>query len=125
MISRNYTNYAAIPSNCDLWEHLSTNFDLIDIKEYPSDYSSDADDCIRKLKKCNDCGQLYFYEMLEYIDWDDGNDPVYRTFVPVLNESDADKLASVNQFELLANIPQIRYDWPKDKSKPTITWVKE
>ena len=37
----------------------------------------------RDLLKCKECGQLYFAEFYEEIDWEDGDDPQYWTYVPV------------------------------------------
>jgi hypothetical protein len=31
----------------------------------------------RYLLKCRECGQLYFFEFYEWVDWEHGNDPQY------------------------------------------------
>lgn len=125
MAENNPINYAVIPHNCELWKQEHPSLNLEDVKEYTNSFPVYADDVIRKLKKCVECGQLYFYEMLEYIDWDEGNDPSYRTYIPVVSATEADKLAFVSQLEIVEQIPQIRKDWPKEVSQPVISWVRK
>ena len=85
---------------------------------------TDADEAVRSLKKCSDCGQLYFYEYLEWIDWQEGNDPSYRKFIPVATIADADKLATVSQFEIFAHNPRLQIDYPIYANAPIEQWVK-
>ena len=61
--------------------------------------------------------------MLEWRD-DGGNDPIYRTIIPVKEAEDADKLAKLSQFDVLDHLPQIRYNWPDDAKHPSIFWEK-
>jgi hypothetical protein len=44
----------------------------------------------RYLLKCRDCGQLYFFEFLEQVDFDDGEDPQWSTWIPVATENEAE-----------------------------------
>jgi hypothetical protein len=37
----------------------------------------------RRLLKCRECAQLYFFEFYEEIDWLDSKDPQYVTYIPV------------------------------------------
>lgn len=37
----------------------------------------------RYLLKCRECGQLYFFEFYEEIDWQKGNDPQSTKYIPV------------------------------------------
>ena len=120
MANKKFVNLAVIPSDCKLWNQEKPDPNLENIKKYVDESSFR-----RILKKCIECGQLYFYEMLEFIDWEDGEDPMYRTYVPVATEADADTLAAVTQVELCSHVPQIRYDWPKGVAKSKILWIKE
>ncbi|QZZ20445.1 hypothetical protein J5X98_24915 [Leptothermofonsia sichuanensis E412] len=86
--------------------------DLITIKVYEDDYH-----LIRQLKKCKDCGQLYFYEFYERIDWQDGKDPQYTTWIPVQNVETADEISQLSPIELLS-FTSIRRNFPLDAKKP-------
>ncbi len=126
MTNHKTINYAVTPKDCHLWvqEYPDLYGSLEIVKDYTNTFATDADDARRSLKRCTTCGQLYFYEMLEWIDFKDGNDPRYSTCIPVAKEKDADKLALMSQFEILIYLPQIRYDFPKDKDSSTVYWKK-
>ncbi len=79
---------------------------------------------IRRLLKCKDCRQLYFYEFYEIIDWVGGNDSQYRTFIPVDSIKKAEEMSKVTPMELLKCIPRLQKDWPSDQESPKIFWVK-
>ena len=124
MADREPKNYATVPKNCHMWKQEEPDLELEIIKRYPEDsYPTHADDSARSLKKCSDCGQLYFYEMVEHIDWDDGNDPIYRTFIPVSSEKVADELALLSDLDILYSSPRIQKDWEKN-GKRKLYWVK-
>jgi len=44
----------------------------------------------RSLLKCRECGQLYFSEFYEMVDWDDGDDAQYTAYVPVETPAEID-----------------------------------
>ncbi|HMX33228.1 MAG TPA: hypothetical protein PKC66_13390, partial [Leptospiraceae bacterium] len=72
----------------------------------------------RSLKQC-DCGQLYFYEMIEFIDFERGEDPIYRTLIPIADEQTAVSLNSKSKFELI-NFLSLRYDWPNNEKNARV-----
>lgn len=116
-----------VPKHCHLFspditqeETSRPNFETI--KDYPEQKQLDADDCKRALLKCSRCGQLYFYEFLEWIDWDGGNDPQYRTFIPVKSEDDSDYINGLTSIEIFAFQPRLQVSWPNDEPQ-TIEWV--
>lgn len=78
----------------------------------------------RYVLKCDECGQLYFYEFKEEIDWDEGNDTQYNTYIPVATLEDADTLSEMDSFKLLTIFPRLQYDTGKG-TKGDIVWVKE
>ena len=125
MTVNKFNNLAITPEFCHLWKEKSpdTVKYLQIVKEYAGPFNTDADEAMRSVKKCSNCGQLYFYEMLEWRD-DGGNDPIYRTIIPVKEAEDADKLAKLSQFDVLDHLPQIRYNWPDDAKHPSIFWEK-
>ena len=73
--------------------------------------------------KCKECGQLYFDEFYEEVDWIGGNDPQYVTLIPVAARKDIDKLKNSSIFELTQFTPRLQKDYPKDADKPRIYWV--
>lgn len=60
------------PLNCVLWrdERLENINELLETTETYLDDSHDR----RCLLKCRECGHLYFYKFLEFIDYADGED---------------------------------------------------
>lgn len=82
------------------------------VREYEEDSH-----LMHRLYRCRKCGQLYFYEFYEEIDWAEGNDPQYRTLVPVEDEGSAELLSRKAPIELLA-YPSIRMDFPRKAKEP-------
>ncbi len=77
----------------------------------------------RYLLKCKDCGQLYFYEFYEEIDWKEGNDPQYRTFIPIGTKDEAKKIAKMLPLQLLLLSPRLQNDWLAKADKSKIYWI--
>ncbi|HYW93078.1 MAG TPA: hypothetical protein VFA95_11585 [Gammaproteobacteria bacterium] len=78
----------------------------------------------RRLLRCRECGQLYFYEFYEEIDWDEGKDPQYQTYIPVPTSEAAEQLMRLSVFEIAAyDGPSLRSDFPKTAKKPRIYWA--
>jgi hypothetical protein len=103
--------------SCHLWKKSNLSkqelmSELSEIKVY-----EESSNFIRKLLACTECGQLYFYEFLEFRDYEDGEDPMYSTWVPVLNEIEADQFLEKSSEELL-KFPSLRWDFPKGVSQP-------
>ena len=105
------------PTECILWktdlltiEQLRESFDLLTTYE-------DDSHLIRKLLRCKECGHLYFYEFYEEIDWQEGKDGQYWTWIPVDNQESAENLSKLSVMKLLM-YPSIRYDYPKGADIP-------
>lgn len=77
----------------------------------------------RRLLRHIPSSELYFYEFKEEIDWGNGNDPQYRTYIPVENEERADEINKLDVLKILSISPQIRFDWSSGDSK-VIKWFK-
>ena len=75
---------------------------------------------IRRLLQCRECGQLYFYEFTEEIDWQGGNDPQHRTYIPVVSAVEAQRLDSLSPLALASVTPRIQVDWPVDAKSPQV-----
>ncbi len=74
----------------------------------------------RGLVKCRECGQLYYYEFYEVIDWEEGNDKMYSTYIPI--EYDKALIEDLNQrspMGLLGIFPRLQ--WDPDGS---LKWIK-
>ena len=54
----------------------------------------------RELKKCKVCGQLYFAEYYEEINFSGDEDDVYYTFIPVDSVEMGDRLNDLSMLEL-------------------------
>jgi hypothetical protein len=96
------------PTQCVLWEHperitgkFSEIFDEIECYE-------DSSHLTRSLYKCKECAQLYFHEWYEWVDWDEGNDKMYTTLIPVETQSEIDTLKATGTFLLMTFFPRLQ-----------------
>jgi len=106
------------PKKCHLWGKKSiTRDELINSFNVIKTYEEDSH-LTRNLLKCKECGHLYFHEFYEEINWKNGNDPQYSTWIPIADEKSADKLSKLSQIMLNAYL-SIRYDFPSNAKKPT------
>lgn len=110
------------PTQCVLWEHPE-RIEMPEQFEHLATYEDDSH-LIRRLLKCRECGQCYFYEFYEEIDWENGNDPQYRTYIPVETEEEIEELKKSSSFELLRFTPRLQRDFPKEADKPSKScWI--
>jgi hypothetical protein len=115
----------AEPTQCRLWQKENlTDPDSISADNFEVLHTFvDESRLCRRLVKCKECGQLYFYEFYEEIDWKEGNDPQYCTFIPIETRDEAETMARVSPLELLRFGPRLQKDWPAGEDKPTIRWI--
>lgn len=114
------------PTQCVLWENpelirqdtMKDRFELLDTYE-------DDSHLRRYLLKCRECGQRYFFEFYEEVDWVGGNDSQYSTYIPVETDDEVEKLKKTDQFQLLQFYPRLQVDFPKDAKEPKVHWMKE
>lgn len=113
-----------IPTQCRLWQMEQVTSEDIQLSKHFEKLATFEDDShlIRSLLRCKECQQLYFYEFYEWIDWVSGNDPQYRTFLPIESEEEAQRLARMSPTELLGCYPRLQVDWPADEKRPAIHW---
>ena len=104
---------------CHLWNKVDLALEDLIQDLLPEHNYEDESHLIRRLLKCKKCGQLYFYEFYEEIDWQEGNDPQYRTWIPVDDIESANQLNTLSIFEIL-KFPSIRCDWPHDQEEMKI-----
>ena len=79
---------------------------------------------IRYILQCKQCGQLYFFEFYEVIDWVAGNDPQYNTYIPVSTVEEAEKLNTRSSFDICYVTPRLQDDWGAEDTEKTIKWVR-
>ena len=108
----------SIPNECHLYHHRPLTAELIraslaPVKEYTDDLH-----LIRSLLRCSECGQLYFHEFFEIVDWVNGNDAQYSSWIPVADEASADQLSLLSPMELNA-YGGIHVDFPSGADEPT------
>jgi hypothetical protein len=107
------------PTQCELWEHperAARKFS--EIFETVEDYE-DSSHLNRSLYKCKECGQLYFFEWNEWVDWENGDDRSYSTLVPVQTPEEIEALKQTSTFTLMCYYPRLHLDGqPRWNGKP-------
>jgi hypothetical protein len=96
------------PTHCIYWDDpkpvrstpMKELFELIDTYAHESHLR-------RYLLKCRECGQLYFFEFYEWVDWENGNDPQYSKYIPVSNLDEAEMLKNAETHDLLRFSPSL------------------
>jgi hypothetical protein len=114
------------PTNCVLWNNPETvrewnmkdGFERLDIYLNTSHHW-------RYLLKCRECGQLYFWEFYEEVDWISGEDPQFSTYVPVQTNADIENLKNTSRLELLNFAPRLNIDFPRGAKKPKVYWTRD
>jgi hypothetical protein len=111
------------PTQCVLWQQpeliegsMKERFEQLEI------YDDDSH-LWRYLLKCRECGQLYFFEFYEEIDWKDGEDPQYVTLIPVETPEEIETLKQSPPHGLLRFEPRLQKSFPKGAKTATIGWV--
>ncbi|MDO8617655.1 MAG: HD domain-containing protein [Candidatus Uhrbacteria bacterium] len=111
------------PTQCHLWKKEQVTNDDLYFVGFDILYTFYDDGHLsRRLIKCKECGQLYFKEFYEEIDWADGDDPQYVTCIPVSDEPEAWLISKTSIMDILRFQPCLRSDWPKGGIKTTY-WV--
>jgi len=76
----------------------------------------------RYLLECRECGQLYFFEFQEEVDWVDGDDPQYCTWIPIDTDEQVQRLKMAAPLDLRMFLPHLCDDRPKGE-KRKVHWV--
>ena len=113
------------PTGCLLWRDpeplvtgpLNQSFELLETFVKESHWW-------RSLLGCRECGQQYFFEFHEEVDWVDGEDPQFSTWVPVATQQDLETLKAAGALDLRGFRPHLRKDWPKGAER-RVYWVKD
>ena len=75
---------------------------------------------IVSIRECPSCNQNYLQVTTETIDWEDGEDPIYRTVLPISFEEkcnliDANVVHKADLESIGTDRRSLKYDWPKGK----------
>lgn len=107
------------PTKCILWNKANAtpaDFDFERVRTFTE--SSHFD---RNILKCRECGQLYFHEFYEVVNF--GDDDMYDTYIPVETEEEIKILSETkNSLELLQFSPRLQYDFERGKNSP-LRWI--
>jgi hypothetical protein len=111
------------PTQCVLWQQpgliVSAGREFFEVVEVFEDSSHS----VRSLLKCRECGQLYFAEFYESVDWDEGDDSQYSTYVPVQTQDETDALKKGAIFDIFYFTPRLQWDCPKGAKVATTRWI--
>ena len=114
----------SIPAQCHLWQaETLTMKDLLEALTAVETFLDEPHQT-RDLRKCKTCGQLYFHEFLDWIDWQKGDDPQCQTFIPVDSKNDIGPLLRADEFSLQSFSPRLLADYPKGAESCRIHWVR-
>ena len=89
-------------------------------------YLIDESHYIVSIRACPSCSQHYLQVTTETVDWEDGEDPIYRTVIPI---NDGERARLTNSTPLGPDILEgvglgrrsLQYEWPKDQ-EPRKYW---
>jgi hypothetical protein len=81
---------------------------------------------IVSIRMCPSCSQHYLQVTTETVDWKDGEDPIYRTIIPI-DDGECTDLMSSNRLD--ANVIEgvgvgrqsLKFGWPKNEG-PSTCW---
>lgn len=108
------------PTQCILWNKANltpADFGFERVRTFTE--SSHFD---RNILKCKECGQLYFHEFYEIVNFG-GDDDMYDTYIPVENDEDIKILSETKEpMELLQFSPRLQYDFKNGKNRP-LHWI--
>jgi hypothetical protein len=98
------------PTQCVLWENpdrIAAKFsELLDeVESY-----EDSSHITRSLYRCRECGQRYFHEWFEWVDWKEGHDKRYTTLIPVQTQAEIDALKETDIFRPMTYFPRLQID---------------
>ena len=112
--------------NCHLWKIDTFKEDGSDLKESFEHIETFVKDSHwwRYLLRCKKCSQLYLQEFYEEVDWQNGNDPQFITYIPVESQRHASLLSHKKREQLRKVEPRIEQNWPADQDFPEIFWVR-
>ena len=110
-----------LPKQCTLWRQPELVMSPSGRFEVVEAYA-DESHLYRALLKCHECGQLYFHESYERVDWEGGDDSQYWTYIPLPDPSEAQRMKGLDIYNLLTYTPRLQWDRPTGKPQ-TVRWI--
>jgi hypothetical protein len=89
-------------------------------------YLIDESHYIVSIRACPSCSQRYLQLTTERVDLEDGEDPIFRTIVPI-DEEESARLRAVTPpgTDIIESVGigrrSLKYDWPKG-TEPVVYW---
>lgn len=78
----------------------------------------------RDLFKCRECGQLYFHEWYEHVDFKHGAF-MYETYIPIATKEEVLGISAVKDSAgLMQFLPQLHGSFTNDKDE-TLHWIEK
>ena len=83
-------------------------------------YLIDESHYIVSIRLCPSCSQHYLQVTTETVDWKDGEDPIYRTIIPI-NDAERAELTSRKPLDtdviegVGVGTQSLKFSWPKDR----------
>lgn len=111
-----------VPTQCQLW--LRTDLTPFDLNMEMVKVFTRTSHIERDLLKCRECGQLYFHDWYEHVNFN--NDAaMYDTYIPVETEKEIDELSNIERSADLAQyVPQLHGSFTNDRDDH-LKWVTE
>jgi hypothetical protein len=78
----------------------------------------------RYILRCRCCGQNYFFEFYEEVDWESGKDPQFSVWVPFDTDEQLSALKAYSPKQFEDVVPRLCKDWPKEAEKPSLSWIR-
>lgn len=110
------------PTQCTLWSRknltpLDLNLELVKVYTRTSHIERD-------LLKCRECGQLYFHDWYEHVNFNH-DAAMYDTYIPVETEEQIETLSNIEKSaDLAAYVPQLHGSFTNDRNDD-LKWVTE
>lgn len=120
------------PVQCQLWKKGELSKE--EIRHWPFKTLReflDESHMTRSLLKCEECGQLYFYEFYEVVNFEGGEDDMFYKYIPVESEKIAEEMLKMSPLALAIYTPQLQINFPPPKNNLlaesnhiSVGWVK-
>ena len=112
-----------LPTQCVLWEKPALVATKVSDRFETIENFADESHLSRALLKCRECGQLYFFEFYEKIDWNGGDDAQYSTYIPVEERSDIERMRDGSVFDLFYFTPRLQWDHRTGQAGSSTKWI--
>ena len=108
------------PERCKLWSKASVSLEDLNLESVNIFINSEY--LKRDLLKCRECGQLYFHEWYEHMDFKKSAS-MYDTYIPVETDAEIEELLKTKTSEELSHfLPQLHGSHVDDESN-CLKWI--